>query len=79
MNRGKGKHHKPCQLGGQNAAGWCYLHRITVTPKQMRHRGCLQKHCRHLVPWKQHPIWEKRAQVKQLRQERKEREKEVTG
>ena len=79
MKRGKGKHHKPCQLGGKNAAGWCHLHRITVTPRQMRKRGCLQKHCHHLIPWKQHPVWGQRELAKQHRQERKEREKEVMG
>lgn len=65
-----------CKLGGGTPCGYCRLHRLTVTPKQMKRRQCLQKQCRSFVPWKQHPIWEQREREKQLKEERKALKKE---
>lgn len=70
------RHRKPCQLGSAtNACAWCHLHRITMSPKQMKQRKCLQKQCRHLIPWKQHPIWEQKRIARERRALRKEKAK----
>jgi len=69
-----GRHRKPCQLGSRtNACAWCRLHRITVSPNQLKGRRCLKKQCRHLVPYEKHPIWAQKRAAKEFRAARKER------
>lgn len=72
MSSKKNKAH--CLLGGRydRCCGYCHLHRIRMTPKQMKNRKCLEKHCKHFVPWKQHPLWEQRAAAKEKRKMKKE-------
>jgi len=69
-----------CPLGGAShdkCCGYCHLHKSRLTPKQMRNRKCLDKRCRHFVPWKQHPLWEQRAVAKEKRKMKKMSETET--
>jgi hypothetical protein len=61
----------PLGVARENACGYCHLHRVTLSVKQLRGRECLRKQCRHLVPWKQHPYWEQRAREKERKEQRK--------
>lgn len=74
MSRRRGK---PCPLGGQNAVGYCRLHKVTVTPKQMKKRKCLEKECRHFVRLERHPLWEQKRRAKELRNERKKTTEQI--
>lgn len=78
-----------CKLGGnrENSVGYCKLHLITVTAKQMKTRQCLEKHCRHFQKWGNHPYWaskagedkkraEHKAAIKAIKADRKLKEKE---
>ena len=72
------KHHKPCQLGGgKNPCAWCHLHKITMSPRQMKGRKCLKKKCSHLVPYKQHPVWAQKQRSRELRAKKKEEQPHV--
>lgn len=49
-----------CQLGTsapERRVGYCHLHKVNMTVRQMRNRQCRQKGCRHFVPCKQHDYW----------------------
>ena len=54
-----------------NIAGYCKLHHCSMTAKQMKAKGCLQKQCWHLEKNEEHPYWRQRASMKQKRKDRK--------
>lgn len=49
-----------CQLGAKRPAGYCKLHKSTMSVKQIKNRHCLRKQCRHLRKIKTHSWWEQR-------------------
>lgn len=52
-----------CQLGTKHPAGYCKLHKSTMSVKQIKNRQCLRKQCRHLRKIKTHSWWEQRKQI----------------
>lgn len=46
---------------GRNIIGHCRHHRRFVTAGQIRRKKCLQKECRHLMRFENHPYWVNRA------------------
>ena len=59
-------------LGGpkEKCCGYCRLHKCYMTPRQVKSRECLAKHCRHLRK-DPHPYWEQREKRKEMRAARK--------
>ena len=55
-----------------NCCAYCKLHNCSMTVKQMKAKGCLQKQCWHLVKNEKHQYWRQRESVKQKRKERKQ-------
>ena len=55
-----------------NCCAYCKHHHCSMTAKQMKAKGCLQKQCWHLVKNEQHQYWKQRAAMKQKRVERKQ-------
>lgn len=55
-----------------NCCAYCRHHRCSMTVKQMRAKGCLQKQCRYFIKNEEHPYWKQRAKAKQKRKDRKE-------
>lgn len=56
-----------------NCCAYCRHHHCSMTVKQMKAKGCLQKQCWHLVKNEQHPYWQQRETTKQKRKDRKQR------
>ena len=54
-----------------NCCAYCKLHHCSMTVKQMRAKGCLQKQCWHLMKNEQHQYWRQREVTKQKRKDRK--------
>ena len=48
-----------------NPAGYCTLHNGSLTPKEIKRKGCLGKQCRHLVKNEEHEYWKQRERDKQ--------------
>jgi len=59
-----------------NTCAFCYKHHLSLTPAQLRRRGCLQKQCNAFKKC-DHPIWEDRERRKELRKARKIRLEET--
>ena len=55
-----------------NCCAYCRHHRCSMTVKQMKAKGCLQKQCWYLVKNEQHAYWRQREVTKQKRKDRKE-------
>ena len=56
-----------------SAVGWCKFHKFALTPKQIKLKHCLDKQCKALVRYEKHPYWLRKAEIKKLRKQRKER------
>ena len=56
-----------------NCCAYCKHHRCSMTVKQMKAKGCLQKQCWYLVKYEQHQYWQQREATKQKRKDRKDR------
>ena len=57
--------------GSKNPAGWCCLHRFTLSVNQMKRKRCLIKDCRHFRKKKEHDYWKAKERANQSRKERK--------
>lgn len=55
-----------------NCCAYCKLHHCSMTVKQMKAKGCLQKQCWHLIKNEEHQYWRQREATKQKRKERKD-------
>lgn len=55
-----------------NCCAYCQHHNCSMTVKQMRAKGCLQKECWHLVKNENHEYWQQRERTKQKRKARKQ-------
>ena len=55
-----------------NTCAYCYKHHLSLTPSQLKKRGCLSKQCNALQIC-EHPMWEQRDRRKEMRKERKKR------
>ena len=55
-----------------NCCAYCKLHGCSITVKQMKAKGCLQKQCWHLIKNDQHQYWKQREAIKQKRKNRKQ-------
>lgn len=55
-----------------NCCAFCLHHHCSMTVKQMRAKGCLQKECWHLVKNEDHEYWRQRERTKQKRKARKQ-------
>lgn len=55
-----------------NCVAYCQHHNCSMTTKQMKAKGCLQKQCWHLVKNEQHQYWKQREAIKQKRVDRKQ-------
>lgn len=53
-----------CKLGGKHVCGYCKLHHVTVTLKQMKNRKCREKECYHFVKNSKHPYWIEKERIK---------------
>lgn len=51
--------------------GFCRLHRVHLTAKQVETKQCSEKRCRSLKKW-ECPYWQDKAQRKELRRIKKE-------
>lgn len=54
-----------------NCCAYCKHHNCSMTVKQMKAKGCLQKQCWYLVKNEQHQYWKQREATKQKRINRK--------
>ena len=54
-----------------NVAGYCKLHRCSMTVKQIRAKECLAKQCWHLQKNTEHDWWRQREAMKQRRKAKK--------
>lgn len=65
---------KECLFGSysDNCCAYCKLHHCSMTVKQMKAKGCLQKQCWHLSKNETHQYWQQRALTKQKRIDRKQ-------
>lgn len=54
-----------------NCCAYCRYHHCSMTVKQMKAKGCLQKQCWYLVRNEQHQYWQQRETTKQKRRDRK--------
>ena len=57
----------------ENCAAYCAKHYCHLTVKQIRHKDCLQKQCRHLRKNEEHEWWAQRERTRQKREARKQR------
>ena len=55
-----------------NCCAYCRHHHCSMTVKQMKAKGCLQKQCWHLVKNEQHAYWRQREVIKEKRKQRKQ-------
>lgn len=55
-----------------NCCAYCNHHHCSMTVKQMKAKGCLQKQCWYLNKNEQHPYWRQREATKQKRKDRKQ-------
>ena len=55
-----------------NCCAYCRHHHCSMTVKQMKAKGCLQKQCWYLVKNEQHQYWQQREATKQKRKDRRE-------
>lgn len=55
-----------------NCCAYCRYHHCSMTVKQMKAKGCLQKQCWYLVKNEHHQYWKQREFVKNKRKERKQ-------
>ena len=64
-----------CMYGtySNNVAGYCRLHQVSLTVKQIKCKNCLQKECWHLAKNENHQYWRQRELMKQKRKARKDR------
>ena len=65
-----------------NCCGYCKLHHVGVTVRQMRLKQCLEKQCTHFRRLEEHPHWTwlkrketKKQESKLLRKQHKEKQK----
>lgn len=63
----------------ENCAGYCKLHNVGLTVKQIRTKECLSKNCWHLQKNEEHEWWEQRKRTKDKRNARKEKFKMIVG
>ena len=56
----------------ENCAGYCKLHSVGLTVKQIRTKECLGKNCWHLEKMN-HEWWQQRERMKDKRKARKEK------
>ena len=65
---------KECLFNSQsnNCCAYCKHHHCSMTVKQMKAKGCLQKQCWHLVKNADHAYWRQREVIKQKRKDRKQ-------
>lgn len=54
-----------------NVAGYCRLHRCSMTVKQIRCKECLKKQCHYLKKNNEHSWWHQREVMKQKRKAKK--------
>lgn len=62
----------------ENCAGYCKLHQVGMTVKQIKNKDCLAKNCWHLEK-KEHEWWAQRERAKAKRKNRKEEFKKMIG
>lgn len=62
----------------ENCAGYCKLHQVGMTVKQIKKKDCLAKNCWHLEK-KEHEWWAQRERAKAKRKNRKEEFKKMIG
>lgn len=55
-----------------NTCAFCAFHGKSLTPKQLKQKGCLGKNCTALIRH-EHPYWDAREGRKAARKERKKR------
>lgn len=55
-----------------NSCAYCWKHCLSLTPKQVKTRGCLGKQCDALKKF-DHPFWDAREAKKEQRRARKAR------
>lgn len=55
----------------KSPCGYCRRHHGVLSVQQMKKKQCLQKQCHHLEKYEDHEYWEKRAEKKKKRLERK--------
>ena len=62
-----------CLFGthSDNIAGYCKLHKCSMTVKQIKGKQCLFKQCWHLEKNASHQWWKQREITKQKREARK--------
>lgn len=63
----------------ENICAMCKLHNTGITVKQMKHKQCLAKQCRHLEKIESHEYWAQRERTKEKRKNRKEKIKKMIG
>lgn len=56
-----------------NVCAFCKKHCVWMTPKQMKKRNCIARHCDALSPLQDHGYWKNRAVRKEQRKNRKKR------
>lgn len=62
-------------MGGEREimrAGFCHYHKYTLTVRQMRNHGCLQKNgawCKRFEPNLEHPWWRDRMKKRKGNEE----------
>lgn len=64
LSRKRKKRRAHCILGGPNPVGYCRLHKVTITLRQMRNRECLNKQCGWLKKHADHEFWKQREAKK---------------
>ena len=55
-----------------NTCAFCCKHYLSLTPRQLKTRACLQKQCRYLIRH-EHRFWDERDNRKVMRKARKRR------
>lgn len=55
-----------------NTCAFCCKHYLSLTPRQLKTRACLQKQCRYLIRH-EHRFWDERDNRKAMRKARKRR------
>lgn len=58
-------------MGCKRPAGYCMLHRKTMSVKQIRRKACIQKKCFHLKKVNGHPFWKQREERRKKRKQKK--------
>ena len=64
---------KECMFNSysNNCCAYCRHHHCSMTVKQMKAKGCLQKQCWYLVKNEEHTYWQQREATKQKRKDRR--------